>query len=100
MAPRVYAIGCADRTCTLGGTANLSAALRSGRALRRSAKARHSPCPLARREGPAHSSPRPHRRARRQRKSWLCEVYRGVECAVLTLGGVRGRSGAQPTDQS
>ncbi len=39
------------RTCARGGTANQSAALRSGRALRRSAKARHPPCPPAMREG-------------------------------------------------
>src|SRR5512147_2133892 len=59
--PRVYAIGLADRTCTFGGTANLPAPLRSGRALRQSTSARTPPAtriavpglpfPLARRGG-------------------------------------------------
>ncbi len=54
VASLVYAIGCADRTCTRSGTVRASreplntdqsAALRSGRALRRRSKAAHStPC--------------------------------------------------------
>ena len=90
------------RSRALRARSTLTCRLRSGAAARSADQQQHDTLPgsLARREGFVHSSLRPPRPARRERKSWHCEVHRGVECWGLNFGGARGRSGAQPTNYS